>query len=101
MHYYQCAIKLDRYVESRNTLNDLSNKVCVSKEAEDLNLSNFNMVTGINESKLLTSIYHANVKLMVEGLIQIKSGIIINIDVSVKNIKYGKKIIFGILLHTV
>ena len=34
-----------------------------------------------------------------ENVIQIKSGITINADVSVKNIIYAKTIIFGILLH--
>ena len=38
---------------------------------------------------------------MVENVIQIKSGIRINVDMSVKNIIYVKKIIFGILLHPV
>ena len=34
-----------------NTLNDLSNKVCVQNKTENLNQSVFNMITGINESK--------------------------------------------------
>ena len=38
---------------------------------------------------------------MEENGIQIKSGIIINIDASAKNIIYVKNIIFGILLHVV
>ena len=38
---------------------------------------------------------------MKENVIQIKSGKIINVDASVKNIIYVKKIIFGILIHTV
>ena len=38
---------------------------------------------------------------MVEGVIQIKCGIMINLDASVKNVIYVKKIIFGILLHVV
>ena len=37
---------------------------------------------------------------MEENVIQMKSGITINLDVSVKNI-YVKRIIFGILLHVV
>ena len=37
---------------------------------------------------------------MVENVIQIKSGIMINVDVSAKNI-YVKKTIFEILLHVV
>ena len=52
-HYYPFSFKLDRCVGSCNTLNDLSNKVCISNKTEDLNLSVFNMITGINESKTL------------------------------------------------
>ena len=53
-HSYPFEVKLDRWVASFNTLNDLSNKVCVPNKAEDLNLSVFNMITGINESITLT-----------------------------------------------
>ena len=53
-HYYPFAVKLDRCVGSCNTLNDLPNKVCVPNKTENLNLSMFNMITGINESKILT-----------------------------------------------
>ena len=47
--------------------------------------------------------YHANVNVnvMVESAIQIKNGIMMNIDASVKNILDVKNIIFGILLHIV
>ena len=50
--------------------------------------------------------YHAtaNVNLMLEEVIQIKSGITINVDARVKIQKHvvcTKKIIFGILLHEV
>ena len=45
------AVKLDRCVGSCNTLNDLSHKAYVPNKTEDLNLSVFNMITGINESK--------------------------------------------------
>ena len=51
--YYPYAVKLDRCVESCNTFNYFFNKVCVLKKTEDLNLSMFSMVTGINESKIL------------------------------------------------
>ena len=37
-----------------NTHNDLSNQVCVPNKTEDLILSVFNMITGINKSKTLT-----------------------------------------------
>ena len=48
-HYYPFAVKLDRCLGRCNTLNDLSNKVCIPNKTEDLNLSVFNMTTGINE----------------------------------------------------
>ena len=38
---------------------------------------------------------------MERNVIQIKSGIRINVDASVKNIMYVKNITFGILLHAV
>ena len=43
---------------------------------------------------------NVNVNLMEESVIQIKSGIKINVDASVKNI-HVKNIIFGTLLHVV
>ena len=59
-----------------------------SKKTEDLNLSIFNMITGVNESKALKKMYQANVNInvnfFVESVIQIKSGIMINVNVSVK-----------------
>ena len=52
-YYYPFTVKLGWCVGSCNTLNDLSNKVCVPNKAEDLNLSAFNMITGTNEPKTL------------------------------------------------
>ena len=34
--------------------------MCVPNKTEDLNLSVFNMISGINKSKTLTKQYHAN-----------------------------------------
>ena len=54
-HYFVFSVKLDRHAGSCNTLNHLSNnKVCVPNKTEDLNLSMFNTITEINESKTLT-----------------------------------------------
>ena len=53
-HYYPFALKLDRFVGSYNTLNNLSNKICVPNKTGDLNLSVFNIITGISEPKTLT-----------------------------------------------
>ena len=49
------------------------------------------------------SMYHANVNLnlMAENVIHIKSELMINVYMSVKNMIYMKKIIFGILVHAV
>ena len=47
-------LQLNKRVGSCNTLNDLSDKVCVPNKTKDLNLTVFNMITGINESKTLT-----------------------------------------------
>ena len=51
---YPFAVNLDRRMGSCNILNDLSNRVCVPNKTENLKLSVFNMITGINETKILT-----------------------------------------------
>ena len=73
-NYTTIHLWLDRCVGNCNTLNDFPNKVCVPSNKEHLNLSVFNMITGINRSKILTNIYHANVNvnLMKENVIQIE-----------------------------
>ena len=48
LHYYPFAVKLDKRVGSCNTLNDLSNRVCVPNKTEDLNIHIFNMITTKN-----------------------------------------------------
>ena len=48
LRYYSFAINLGICVGILNTLNDLPYRVCVPNETEDLNLSIFNMITGIN-----------------------------------------------------
>ena len=50
-----------------NTLNDISNRACVSNKTEDLNLSVFNMITGINELKILTRHISCECKCKFEG----------------------------------
>ena len=41
LHYYPFAVNLDRCVQSCNTLNDLSNRVCISKENRRFELKRF------------------------------------------------------------
>ena len=66
-HYYPSVVKLDKCVGSCNTLNDLSNKVCVPSKAEDLNLSVFKMITGKNDSKILTKEISCECKCKFDG----------------------------------
>ena len=66
-HYYPFVVKLGRCVGSCNTLNDLPNKVCVPNKTEDLNLSVFNIITGINESKTLTKHISCKCKCIFDG----------------------------------
>ena len=51
-HYYPFSVQLDRCVGNCNTLKNNS-KICVPNKTENLNLSMFNMITRINESKTL------------------------------------------------
>ena len=66
-NYYSFAVKLDKCIGSCNTLNDLSNKACIASKTEDLNLSVFNIITGINESKTLTKYISYKCKCKFDG----------------------------------
>ena len=61
------------------------------------------MITGKYESKILIKDISCDCKCRFDGknVFQINGGVIINVDVSVKNVMYVKKIIFEILLHVV
>ena len=81
-HYHSSAVKLDRCVGSCNTINDLSIKVI------------FNMITGINESIILTKHVSCECKCKLDRTKYNSNQwwITINVDVSVKSIIYVKKI---------
>ena len=55
------------------------------------------MITGMNESKILTKhiSYKYKLNFLEENIIQTNDGIMINVDLSVKNIMYVKNTIFG------
>ena len=55
-HYYPFVVKLDRCMGSSNNLYDLCNKICVPNKGEDLDLSEFNIITGIKELKTVKHI---------------------------------------------
>ena len=89
---------------SCNTLNDLSNRVCVPNKTKDLNLNIFNTMTRINESKTLTKRISCECKCKFDGrkCNSNNSGIKINLSMSAKlrkNIMRAKNTIFGIILH--
>ena len=100
LRFYRLKVKSDRCVLSCNTINDLSNKVCVPNKTQYLNIHVFNLITEKNESKTLTKDTSCKCKCKFDGR-KIKSEIMINVEASAKNIIYVKKIIFGILRHVV
>ena len=53
-HCYSFMVKLDRCVGSCNTFKDFFYKGCVPNKTEDLNLNMSNIITWINELKVLT-----------------------------------------------
>ena len=77
------AVKLNRCVESCNTFNDLPNKLCVPNEKEDLNLSEFNIITEINELKTLTKDISCKCILLDHFIIIIQVLVLIQIQVQI------------------
>ena len=66
LHPKEYSQELDRCFGSFNT-HDLSNKLCVLNKTKNLNLSVFNMITGINESKTLTKHKSCECRRKVDG----------------------------------
>ena len=66
-HYYPFVVKLDRCLGSCNTLKDLSSKVCAPNKVGNLNLSVFDMITGKNESNILTKDISCECKFKFDG----------------------------------
>ena len=66
-HYYPFATNLDRCVGSCNTINYLSNRLCVSNKTEDSRIHVFDKITGINESKILTKHISCKCECKIEG----------------------------------
>ena len=67
LRYYLFAVDFDRPRGCSNTINDLSNRACVSNITEDLNLHVCDMVTRINESKTLTKHISCKYKFKFDG----------------------------------
>ena len=96
------TVKLANYVANCNTLNDLHIKVCVPNKTKKLNIHVFNIITGKNEPKILTKKYiSCECERKTQGRKCSWKQERKNVDESVKNTIYVKKIIFGIMLHVV
>ena len=102
-HCNPFVVKLGRCVRNCNTLNDLSNILCVPNKTEDLNLTVFIMITGLNESKTLTKHTSCECKCKFDGT-KCNSNQWWNNNkcrCDFKNIVYVEKIMFRILLHVI
>ena len=84
--------KYSQRYESYNTLDDLSSRICVPNKI-DVNLSIFNIITRLNESKTLTKHISCKCKCKFDGRK-------CNSNQSWNNVKcrFVKKTIFGILV---
>ena len=71
--------------------------LCVTNKTKDLKIHVFQMITGKIESKVLTKDISCEFKYRFDGknVIQIKCGTMINVNLSIKNVIYVEKIIFG------
>ena len=67
LHYHPFTVRLDKCAGRCNTLNDLSNRVCVPNKTEDLNIYLFNMITSKNKSKILTKDISCEFKCRFDG----------------------------------
>ena len=90
LNYYPSKISLDKFRGRYNVPDDLSTKISVPSKTKDINVKLFNMITRINEV-IFNAIVNANA--MAQYVIQIKNGILTNLNVSVKSIVNIKKII--------
>ena len=84
---------IDKCSGSCNFVNDLSTKVSVPRQTKNVNLKVFNMITRIIEKK--TSIKHISCdckcKLNGKYTVQIRNGIMINVNTSIKKYLTCKK----------
>ena len=78
-------------------------KYVVQIKQKILNIHVFNMIPGKNESNILTKDIscECTCRFDEKNVIQINGRTSVNVDVSIKNVVYLKKIILGILVHVV
>ena len=105
LNCYPFIINVDKCNKTCNTLTKISGRICVPHETEELNLILINMIT--RKQELITLKKHIPCKYhcKFDGTTcnSIKSGIMINVNVSAKMQEkmFMKNVIFGILPNAV
>ena len=105
LHYYLFVFNLGRCTGSCNTLKDLSNKILCCKQNRRFRSKRIQHDKRNKKSKTLAKQISYKCECKFDRInVQVKSGITINVDVSVKirkNIMCAKNIIVRILLYVV
>ena len=91
-------------LDSCNTFDDSSTKICVQNKVEEINFKVFNLIKGINDEKI--SVKHISWKCKGkfngENALRTKNGIVRSVDASKKNqwyFLYVNNITLGILFN--
>ena len=94
LNFFPFMISSSKCNGSCNVADDLSTKICVPSEAKDANVKIFNMITKINEIKPLAKhiLCDFNANLIVQHVIQVKNGIMVNTNASVKSTVREKRL---------
>ena len=98
LNYYPFMISLDKCSESCYTVNDLSTKICVPNKTKYVNGNVFNIITRVNEAKMLLKLISCDYKCKfhITTCNSNQKWNMIHVNVSVKTILCAKKIIIGI-----
>ena len=87
LNYYSFMISLDKCNGSCNAVGNLSAKICVPSKTKDVNVKVSNMIRSIFEAKKLVRHISCDCKCKIlRHVIQIKNGLIINVNMYNGNI---------------
>ena len=101
LSYYPFVISLDKCSGSCISVDDLSTKICILSKTKDINVKYLQWSQIKMNLKQWSNILHVilNAHSIVDPAIQVKNGIMINANASVKVIVPAKWIIARILAH--
>ena len=87
-------ISLDIWNGCYNVADGLSKKICVLSETKDRRVTLINMTTRIKDDQTLKNIFYVilNAYSNSKHVIQIKNGVMVNVNAIVKNIVRAKKL---------